>query len=371
MPTAILHNPLRYTRTILLALTLFFIGVYAQAQQPTPTFRWELSDQSLALFDNEKPVYVFNYAFLPHNVPENEPRRYAGDYVYPLYGLDGENLTDNAPKDHYHHHGVFWTWPGVFVHEKDGSVRKFDLWTSNTMIRQRFIKLNEYGVYENQAKLSLEFGWFVDANATTPDEKINPEKKGLDIADNQDQYGEMIMRESVQIVANHVEDFQGVPARAIDFTITLIPTEKPVSLQGAEHKSYGGFTIRFRPRGKIGVDEFITTDLGVAKEDLPETKLQWADYVSRFGAHNDQTNQDDALSGAAIFLSPNFPDFPPTWLTRYYGPLCVGFPGVVAQRFEPGQEIVMKVRVWIHRDLLTQETLQNAFNAWAKEEKRE
>ena len=114
-------------------------------------------------------------------------------------------------------------------------------------------------------------------------------------------------------------------------------------MQGAEHKSYGGLTIRFRPTGAIRTDRFITTDEGVAKDDMPEKRLRWADYTSRFGAIDAATGNADALSGAAIFLAPSFPDFPPTWLTRYYGPLCLGYPGVDAQRFAPGEKIVMPV----------------------------
>ena len=31
-------------------------------------------------------------------------------YVHPLYGLDGELLTEEFPSDHPHHCGIFWAW---------------------------------------------------------------------------------------------------------------------------------------------------------------------------------------------------------------------------------------------------------------------
>jgi AcrR family transcriptional regulator len=34
-------------------------------------------------------------------------------YIHPLYGLDGEVMTEDFPVDHRHHRGVFWAW---FIH---------------------------------------------------------------------------------------------------------------------------------------------------------------------------------------------------------------------------------------------------------------
>ncbi len=88
----------------------FQIFASAVKAENASNFSWKLDDQTLTLFDSDQKVLTYNYAFMDHaNVPANEPRRFAGSYIYPLFGLDGENLTDDAPKDHYHHHGVFWT----------------------------------------------------------------------------------------------------------------------------------------------------------------------------------------------------------------------------------------------------------------------
>ncbi len=35
------------------------------------------------------------------------------DYLHPLYGLDGEELTRDWPVDHPHHRGIYWAWPEV------------------------------------------------------------------------------------------------------------------------------------------------------------------------------------------------------------------------------------------------------------------
>ncbi|MBQ8286365.1 MAG: PmoA family protein [Thermoguttaceae bacterium] len=348
-------------------------------------FEWTLDDGLLTLRDGEKVVFSYRYSFLEHeNVPKTDSRRGAGCYLYPLNGVDGENLTDLAPKDHYHHRGVFWTWPAVGVWEADGTKREYDLWTTNAPIRQRFVRFLDRSISSGDgenggdfAEFAVENGWFVGPNATKTDAELDPtakdgqngERVGERIAENAPLYGEKVVTEIVRVKTGPLEMFEGVRCRSIDVEIVLIPNEKPISLRGAEGKSYGGLTIRFRPVGKNGEDRFILTDEGLAKGDMPEKPLRWADFTSRFGAVDKETGETTALSGAAIFLSPNFPDFPPTWLTRYYGPLCVGWPGVVEQKFEPGQRIEMRARIWLHEGLVAKETLQKAFERWAEEEK--
>lgn len=353
-------------------------------KNPVAAFEWTLDDGLLTLRDGEKIVFSYRYSFLEHaNVPKTDSRRGAGGYLYPLNGVDGENLTDLAPKDHYHHRGVFWTWPAVGVWEADGTKREYDLWTTNAPIRQRFVRFLDRKVSDGGenggdfAEFAVENGWFVGPNATKTDAELDPtakdgqngERVGERIAENAPLYGEKVVTEIVRVKTGPVETFEGVRCRSIDVEIVLIPNEKPISLRGAENKSYGGLTIRFRPTGKNGEDRFILTDEGLAKGDMPEKPLRWADFTSRFGAVDKETGEKNALSGAAIFLSPNFPDFPPTWLTRYYGPLCVGWPGVVEQKFEPGERIEMRARIWLHEGLVAKETLQKAFERWAEEEK--
>lgn len=356
-------------------------------QTPAAAFNWTLDGGLLTLRDGEKVVFSYRYSFLEHdNVPKTDSRRGAGCYLYPLNGVDGENLTDLAPKDHYHHRGVFWTWPAVGVWEADGTKREYDLWTTNAPIRQRFVRFQERSIGDGGgsgekggefAEFAVENGWFVGPNATKTDAELDPtakdgqngERVGERIAENAPLYGEKVVTEIVRVKTGPLETFEGVRCRSIDVEIVLIPNEKPISLRGAEGKSYGGLTIRFRPVGKNGEDRFILTDEGLAKGDMPEKPLRWADFTSRFGAVDKETGEKNALSGAAIFLSPNFPDFPPTWLTRYYGPLCVGWPGVVEQKFEPGERIEMRARIWLHEGLVAKETLQKAFERWAEEEK--
>jgi len=94
--------------------------------------------------------------------------------------------------------------------------------------------------------------------------------------------------------------------RAIDFSLTWTPTDKPITLWGARGKSYGGFTVRFntRPAEKDRIPAnkvVITVPEGVTKGDLAVKRLPWADFTAPFPG-------GEGPSGLAIFVHPSHPD---------------------------------------------------------------
>jgi hypothetical protein len=281
----------------------------------------DVSDKSVQLLDAGQPVLTYNHGTITReDIPEREHRRSRACYVHPVYGLRGEVLTDDFPRDHYHHHGIFWTWPHVKV---DG--REHDLWLGNT-IHQKFVRWIAREAGPVCGVLAVENGWFVG------------EKK--------------VMIERVWLRAYPAVDGN---SRALDVELTFTPTDKPVTLWGAGGKSYGGLTVRFAPGSRE--ETLITVPDGKTTRDLPDTPLAWADFTSKFkGAEH--------RSGAAVMVSPEHPDFPPTWLTRHYGPLCVGWPGVKPKTFPPGVPIRMSYRIWIHKDPVEPEVLRAAYEAY-------
>jgi hypothetical protein len=285
----------------------------------------DVSPQSIKLTEGDKPVLVYNHGTITNqSVPKNDGRRSRGCYIHPLWGLNGELLTDDFPADHYHHHGVFWTWPHVDVGGKS-----YDLWT-NTGIRPEFVRWLGRDAGATAAVLGVENGWFVGA------------KK--------------VMIERVWLRVSKASQ----NGRTLDLDFTWIPTEGPITLRGAEGKSYGGLTMRFavaHPK-----DAIITVPRGQTKDDLPDTPLPWADLSTKFtGAKG--------ASGAAIFVPRDHPDYPPTWLTRHYGALCIGWPGVHGKTFQPGKAIHLSYRIWIHASTVTVGQLQGAYEAYLAEPK--
>jgi hypothetical protein len=292
------------------------------AVAPTELKLAELNDKSVQISDGDQPVLVYNYGVITNeSIPETEHRRSRACYIHPVYGLSGELLTDDFPRDHYHHHGIFWTWPHVSV---DGV--EHDLWAGAT-IRQQFVEWLARESGSAAAVLGVENGWFVG------DKKVMIERVWL----------------RVYQACNN--------ARAVDIDLTLIPTDKPVTLLGAEGKSYGGLTVRFRPPAGRDTATVITVPSGPASGDLTTTILRWADYTTRFDGRG-------TSSGAAIFVSPDHPDYPPEWLLRYYGPLCVGWPGVYPETLQPGKPVRMSYRFWIHKDAVGTAVLNRAYSAY-------
>ncbi len=143
----------------------------------------------------------------------------------------------------------------------------------------------------------------------------------------------------------------------LDLEFSWTPLGSAVSLAGAEGKSYGGLTLRYAPRKQT----LITTPLGTGSNDLAMTRLPWADLSAQFAGATKR-------SGAAIFIGPDHPDFPPTWLTRHYGVLCVGWPGVEPATFKAGEAIHCRYRVWIHRGIPEPTTLKDIALKYSKEE---
>jgi hypothetical protein len=299
----------------------FRLEAAAAAPGSPQAFRFtDVDERSLKLLEGDRPVLVYNHGTITNlKVPAKDLRRSRSCYIHPLWGVNGEILTDDFPADHYHHHGIFWTWPHVGI---DG--KQYDLWADNG-IQQRFVRWLYRETGPVAAVLGVENGWFVG------------EKK--------------VMTERVWLrVYRATKD-----ERTIDLDLAWIATDRPITLRGAEEKSYGGLTVRFAVAHER--ESVITVPSGVAREDLPDTELPWADLTAKFAGAA-------GPSGAALFVPRSHPDYPPTWLTRHYGPLCIGWPGVRGKTFQPGEPIRLSYRLWIHGSTVSLAWLQDAYAAY-------
>jgi hypothetical protein len=278
----------------------------------------EINGKSVQVGENGKPRFVYNYGTITNEkVPVKDPRRSRSGYLHPIWGLKGEVLTDDFPRDHYHHHGLFWAWPHV---EFDG--KGHSLW-ERPDIRQDFVRWLKREAGPVAAVLGVENGWFLDGKKV------------------------MVERALLRLFCGDEK------SQALDVELTFMPQGKAVTLRGAEGKSYGGLAIRFDVHKGDWKRTVITTPEGVSAQDLTETRLAWADLTYPF--------RKGSPSGAAIFIPKDHPDYPPTWLTRHYGPLCIGYPGVKGKTFPPGQPIRLNYRLWIHADAPTPDVLKRAY----------
>ena len=277
---------------------LFLIALAASLSAKSPFAFRELDQSSLELTENGKPVLVYNHGMLlKEGVAENWRR---SCYIHPLYAPDGTIVTDDFPKDHLHHRGVFWAWPVVKI---DGVT--YDPWAVEG-IKTRFVRWIARDTAKDSARLAMENGWFIDHAK--------------------------VLKETVQIVAHPAV----AGRRSLDLTLAFEAIEKPVEVSGSRQakKGYGGFGVRFAPREKT----VIRTDAGIEEKDTDRVPHPWAALDASLQGHS---------ASLRIDIDPANPAFPNGWCLRNYGYLGVSFPGLETYVFEPGHPVVLKYRLTV------------------------
>jgi hypothetical protein len=304
-------------------------GVVAFGLCATAWAEFALEDDGgrLTIREDGRPVLAYNYA--PVAPPDGlDPHRWArACYIHPLYGRDGDVLTQDFPVDHRHHRGVFWAWPHTHAGE-----RRMDVWLHEDC-EQRFERWVRREAGVDRAEVEVENAWVF---------KGNPEP---------------VVRETVALTV-HPADAVG---RAIDFRLAFRNvSQQPVSFLGATGKGYGGFCIR--PDAERTELRF-TSARGPRKEDALYLESPWADQTSR-------AKPEGPVSGTAVFQHPGNPGYPhPGWILRNYGFLGVSWPHLQTEVLAPGQEVELRYRVYVHRGTAEEAKVAEAFAAYESAEK--
>ena len=236
---------------------------------PPPSIQIEREAAGYSVRDRGKPVLFYQLD------PKSWEGRYRrSNYVHPLYGLDGEELTEDFPADHRHHRGVFWTWHQVLV----GNVRAGDPW-----LAQRFDwRLKDSQVLPAGNGLRLTHRWH------SPD--------FLDGA-------EPIAEEVAELVVGPERD----NARALDFDIRVVPLQRDVRLGGSEDdKGYGGFSVRVRMLGGL---RFSAAGGALEPARLATEAGDWVDFSADFAGRG-------SPSGVAVLVHPSSTGYPQRWILR-------------------------------------------------------
>jgi hypothetical protein len=288
----------------------------AEAPAPAAGLRFvEQPEGRLALLEGDRPVLTYNWGDqLKAGVPADRKR---SCYVHPVFGLDGEELTDDFPKDHYHHRGLSWMWNRVTA-----GGRNVDLWTVRG-IRQNFGKWLQRRADAQEAVLAVENNWVMD--------------------------GPPVARETVRLQVHRSE----AAGRPIDVEVRLEALAGPIQLRGEVTKGYGGLCFRFAPREAT----VIATPAGREEKDSDHKRFPWADLSARFAGRSQ-------ASGAAVFIHPANPAAPNEWTLRHYGFLGPCWPAMEAATLEPGKPVTLRYRVWIHRGDAAAGEVAKAYDAY-------
>lgn len=264
-------------------------------------FAWkDAGGGRMELQEAGQPALTYNYGpQLKPGAPENRQRCC---YVFPLYTPAGVSLLDDFPADHYHHRGVFWSWPIV---ETGG--RRYDIWMNFTA-KHRSAKTPSVSIGAKGARLEAENVWEAD--------------------------GRDIVRERVLLTVFPKQ----ASSREIDVELTWEALGAPVTLQGSAEKgkSYGGLSVRFAPReGTI-----VRADDEVLRRDEDLNPRRWAELEAVYGGKR---------AVLRVTSGENNPGAPHQWCLRNYGFIGASFPGRTAavdrHTLEPGQPLTLRFRV--------------------------
>ena len=191
------------------------------------------------------------------------------DYIHPLYGLEGEMLTNDWPEGgHPHHRGIFWAWPEVEYGSKMGDIfalqKVFARPTGN-------IRLTNGPVF---AQIVAENLW---------------KWEDSDPAEN-------IVREHVIIrVYKATSD-----ARVIDLTIKLEALKDSVTLATRLTNSYGGLNIRMQ------IPKSQNISYHTSSQDSDPVRA-WSDFNGIFKGATGPT-------GLMVLQHQKNPEYPGEWV---------------------------------------------------------
>ncbi len=293
----------------------FRLSVAAQKATGRMTIR-SAAAGSFDVAEGPAPVLRFNHGTVP--VPQGIPAHYArGDYISPLFGPDGETLTDDYPRDHPHHRGVSWSWP---VTRWKDEVR--DIWAVRG-VWARPVAVRRTVAGPVAAVVEAESVW-----------------KWSD--------RDPIVREEVVIRAFR----QTGRCRFVDVEVRLTALADGVAIGGRPKAGYGGFGLRAAPADGREI---------IAHHDPEGAKPRraWLDYSGLFAGGNGR-------SGVTIFEHVGNPDYP-SELHQY--PACnyvmPAFPGPREVPLKKDEPLVLKHRLWIHSGTADESTLADVWAAYA------
>lgn len=254
-----------------LVLLIALAGCGSAAIEPSPSSAVGIAEQDGGYLISESGNPVLFYRLEPTSF---EGRYERSNYIHPLYGLDGEVLTEDFPEDHRHHRGVFWTWHQVLI----GEVRAGDPW----LARDFSWKLASADILASGNGLRTTHEWY------SPDFRNGQEP---------------IVQESAEIVVHPAEGDR----RYIDFDIQLFPLQDAVRLGGSEDdKGYGGFSLRVKMLEGL---RFVAESGPVQPTRGPLDAGDWIDFSAPFGSSG-------SLSGVAILVHPASAGYPQSWILR-------------------------------------------------------
>jgi hypothetical protein len=300
---------------------LFLIGCWCLAQPSfSQNLQFKKTGSGILLEENSQPRFFYQTATKSLN--GEYPR---SNYVHPLYGLDGEVLTEDFPEDHLHHHGIFWAWHQLYAEGK----RVGDPWISEGVDWK--VKKTRTKAKKNKAEINARIDWIQTAN------------------------NQPIVQEDLVIKFERLEE----DVFALTFDVDLTALVDGVEIGGSEDaKGYGGFSPRFfLPEDIV----FESTEGNVEPHNLPVQAGPWMNMKGTFDPGTELS------SGIVIMGEPDRLPSYKGWILRSANSMQnMAFPGKEPIAIEKGKSLSFRNQILVHKDL-GQEEIQSYYEKFRAE----
>jgi len=280
-------------------------------------FQFSSSEEGILLTEKGKPVFF--YQKQTKSLNGAYPR---ANYLHPLYGLDGEVLTEDFPADHLHHRGIFWAWHQLLVEGE----RVGDGWECKGI--EWLVTNTDANVSDGEATLHVQVDW-------------QGELKG----------------KKTSLISEHTT-ITCYPSnrnyREIDFEINLTAAASDVWIGGSEDaKGYSGFSARV----KLPADVQFRGPAGTL---VPiETAIDGGGWVDMLGTFGEQQ------SGFTIIADTTGADPTPGWILRKEKSMQnVAYPGREPVKIASGETLSLRYKLLIHSADLPVSEIQTIFKSF-------
>ena len=303
------------------SLLLFtFLPIFSIAQ----TLTLEKTDEGAWIKeDGEKVLF---YQAKTKSFDGKYPR---ANYIHPLYNVDGFELTEDFPKDHLHHRGIFWTWHQLLIGEKNIG----DAWECKDFVWD-VEEFGQSGSDNTSITLGAKILW------KSPLWKDDTGKMKAFVEEN-----------SLITVHRQKDNY-----RIIDFEISLLALERDLKIGGSDdHKGYGGFSVRMKMPEDI---KFTSKGGEVAPKTEQVTAGSWMDVSGSLAA-------DGGNAGIIMMCHPDNPMYPENWILRKKGSMQNPvYPGQQPVAISTTTATILQYRLVIYNGKPSGRDIEGWFNSY-------
>jgi hypothetical protein len=234
------------------------------------------------------------------------------NYFHPIWGLNGEILSEDFPVDHLHHRGLFWAWHQVLVNGNSVG----NLWELNG-IEQEIAEIEFAAQPSGSGLFKTEVFW--KSAQSLNHGIIGP-----------------IIKEKTSVTLHPLRG----NSRRIDFEISLLALKENVQLGGSnDEKGYGGFSLRM----KLPSDVVFTGAKGIVEPNV--NQVESPGWINISGSSTDFSSR----FGIAILDHQSNAGYPQPWILRKERSMQnIVFPGRTPFNIPTEKPLVLRYSLLVH-----------------------